>query len=86
MAQSSEESSYLFVLRCIELRQKILIASTKSGIKFDKSLPDQVFCLGLERGLSSMYVVQEIKQLLRTGVSDEELIFEVTKTSTAEKE
>ena len=33
MAQSPEESSYSFLLRCIELRQKILIASTKSDIK-----------------------------------------------------
>ena len=39
MAQSPEKS-YLFVLRCIELRQKILIASTKSDIKFDKPLLD----------------------------------------------
>ena len=30
MAQSLKESSYSFVLRCIELRQKILAASTKS--------------------------------------------------------
>ena len=36
MVQSPEESSYSFVLRCIELRQKVLIASTKSDIKFDK--------------------------------------------------
>ena len=39
MAQSPEKS-YLFVLRCIELRQKILIASTKSDIKFDEPLLD----------------------------------------------
>ena len=80
------ESSYSFVLRCIELRQKILIASTKSDIRFDKPLLDKVFCRTLERGLSSTYVIQEIRHLLRTGVSDEELIFEVTKASAAEKE
>ena len=86
MAQSPEESSYSFVLRYIELRQKILIASRKSDVKFDKPLLDKVFCRTLERGLSSTYVVQEIRHLLRTGVSDEELIFEVTKASAAEKE
>ena len=37
MAQSPEKP-YLFVLKCIELRQKILIASSKSDIKFDKPL------------------------------------------------
>ena len=86
MAHSLEESSYSFVLRCMELRQKILIASAKSDIKFDKPLSDKVFCRTLERGLSSTYFVQENRHLLRTGVSDEELIFEVTKASTAEKE
>ena len=86
IAQSPEESSYSFVLRCIELRQKILIASTKSDIKFDKPLLDKVFCRTLETCLSSTYVVQEIRNLLRTGVSEEELIFEVTKASAAKKE
>ena len=82
MTHSSEESSYLFVLRCIELRQKILIASTKSDLNFDKPLLDKAFCLTLERGLSTMYVVQEIRHLPRAGVSDEELIFEVSKSIT----
>ena len=86
MVQSPEKSSYSFVLRCIELRQKILIASTKSDIKFDKSLLDKVFCHTLERGLSSTYVVQESRHLLRTGVSDEGLISEKTKASAAKKE
>ena len=86
VAQSPEESSYSYVLRCIELRQKILIASTTSDIKFDKPLFDKVLCRTLERGLSSIYVAQEIRHLLRTGVPDEELIFEVTKASAAEKE
>ena len=78
MAQSPEESSYSFVLRCIELRKKILTTSTKSDIKFYKPLLDKVFCRTLERGFSSTYVVQEITHLLWTGVSDEELIFGVT--------
>ena len=86
MAQSPEESSYSFVLRCIELRQKILVVSDKSDIKFDKPLLDKVFCRTLERGLSSTYVVQEIRDKLRAGVSDEQLIYEVTKASAAEKE
>ena len=45
-----------------------------------------MFYRTLERGLSITYVVQKIRDLLRTGVSDEELIFEVTKASAAEKE
>ena len=50
MVQSPEESSYSFVLRCIELRQNILIASTKSDIKFDKPLLDKVFSLSKRLG------------------------------------
>ena len=87
MFQSPEESSYSFALRCTELSQKILIASTKSDIKFGKILLDKMFCHTLERGFSSStYVLQKIRHLLRTVVSDEELIFEVTKASAAEKE
>ena len=86
LAQLPMELPESSVLRCIELRQKILIASTKSDIKFDKLLLDKVFCCTLERGLSSTYVVQEIKHLLRTGVSVEELIFEIANASAAEKE
>ena len=85
MTQSPEELSYSFVLRCIELRQKILVASTKSDINFDKPLLDKVFYRTIERVLSSTYVVQEIRHLLRTCVSDEELIFEVKKLEQLKK-
>ena len=74
------------MLRYIELKQKILIVSTKSDIKFDKSFLYKVFCCTLEGGLSSTNVVQGIRHLPRTGVSDEELIHEVTKASAAKKE
>ena len=58
MALSPEELSYSFVLRYIKLRQKIVIASTKCDIKFDKPLLDKVFYRPLEGGLSSTYFVQ----------------------------
>ena len=73
------------MLRYIELRQKILIVSTKSDIKFDKSFLYKVFCCTLEGGVSSTNVVQGIRHVPRTGVSDEELIHEVTKASAAKK-
>lgn len=78
-SQLPEQSSYSFVLRRIELTQKVLIASRKSYIKFGKPPPDKVFCTYLEGELSRLYVVQEIRHLLRTGVSDEALTTEVTK-------
>ena len=86
MAQSLEELLYSFVLRCIELRQKILIISTKSDVKFDMPLLDKVFSRTLERVGSSTYIIQEVRHLLRAGVSDEKLIFEETEASAAEKD
>ena len=62
------------------------LSTTKSVIKFDKPLLDKVFYRTLQRGLSRTYVVEEIRHLLRTSVSDEELIFELTEATAAEKE
>ena len=45
-----------------------------------------MFYRTLQRGLSRTYVVEEIRHLLRTSVSDEELIFELTEATAAEKE
>ena len=69
-----EESEYSYVMKCIEVRQKVLLASSKSDIKYDKGLVMKLFYRTLERGLLSSYVVQEIKPLLRSSVSDEDLI------------
>ena len=46
----------------------------------------KLFYRTLERGLLSSYVVQEIKLLLRSSVSDEDLITAVSKAATSEKE
>ena len=40
----------------------------------------------LEKGITSTYILSEIKALLRKGVSDEDLIAVVTKASASEKE
>ena len=40
----------------------------------------------LERGLLSLYVIQEIKSLIKNDVSDEDLIAAATKASATEKE
>ena len=45
-----------------------------------------MFYRTLQRGLSTTYVVEEIRHLLRISVSDEELIFELTEATAAEKE
>ena len=58
----------------------------KSDIKYDKALVNKLFHKTLEKGISSSYIVQEIKECLRKGVSDETLIAAVTKPAASEKE
>ena len=58
----------------------------KSDLKFDKNLVCKIFYKTLEKGISSSYVVQEIKEGLSHSISDEDLIAAVTKASASEKE
>ena len=73
-------------MKRIEVRQKVLLASSKSDIKYDKGLAMKLFYRALEKGLLSSYVKQEIKPLLRSSVSREDLITAVSKTAASEKE
>ena len=54
MVQLPEESEYQNVMRCIEIRQKVILASNKSDIKYDKELVRKLFYRTLERGLLSL--------------------------------
>ena len=74
MIQLTEESEYNYGMKYIEVRQKVLIASSKSDIKYDQGLVMKLFYRTLERGLLSSYVMQKIKPLLRSNVSDKDLI------------
>ena len=84
--QLPEESEYSYVMKCIEVGRKVLLASSKSDIKYDKSLMMKLFYRTLERVLLSSYVVQKIKPLLRSSVSDKDLITAVSKAAVSEKE
>ena len=86
MIQLPEGSEYGYVMKCIEVRQKVLLASSNSDIKYDKGLVMKLFNQTLERGLLSSYVVQQIKPLLKSNVSDEDLITAVSKAAASEKE
>ena len=79
LVQSTDESIYAYVMRTIEIRQKVLLASQKASgkgeIGFDKDLVMKVFLQTLERGIISQYAVQEIRNLLKSScATDEELI------------
>ena len=90
LVQSTDESIYAYVMRTIEIRQKVLLASQKASgkgeISFDKDLVMKLFLRTLERGIISQYVVQEIRNLLKSSCTpDEELISAVTNASALEK-
>ena len=72
-------------MRCIEIRQKVILASNESDIKSNKQLARKPFYHTLERRLLSSYVIQEIKPLIRNNASDGNLITAVTKASATEK-
>ena len=43
MVQIPEKSEYQYVIRCIEIRQKVILVSNKSDIKYDKELVRKIF-------------------------------------------
>ena len=57
---------------------KVILTSNTSDIKCDKELVRKFFYHTLERGLLSMYMIQEIKPLIRNNASDENLIAAVS--------
>ena len=86
MIQVPEEPEYSYIMKCIEVRQKLQLASSKSVIKCDKGLVMKLFYRTLERGLLKLYVLQEIKPLLTSTVLDEDLTTAVSKAAASEKE
>ena len=91
LVQLTDESIYAYVMRTIEIRQKVLLASQKASgkgeIGFDKDLVMKLFLRTLERIITSQYIVQEIRNLLKSScTTDEELISAVTNASALEKE
>ena len=85
MSQLSEESTYQFVIRCLEMRQKVTVASKQSAeITYDPNLVQQLLLRILERGIASPYISSEIKPYLKVGNSDEALITAVTRAAAAE--
>jgi len=86
LVQLPEESAYMFIIRCIETRQKLLLASSRADITYDKTFIQQLFLRTIENGLSSRFLLHEVKPLLKAGSSDEALIAEISKLSSAEKE
>ena len=82
MVQFPRESSYAFVMRCIEMRQKLIMSSDKADITYDRARIQKLLLRTHERRILSHMVVQEVKHLLRQdSVCDEELLSAFTKAA-----
>lgn len=86
--QMSNESVIDFILRCIELREKLVLSSKTSGeIEYNEALVQKLFLRTLERGLESSAVLQELRPLLKSKtVLDEDLLTAAQKAAMDEKE
>ena len=57
-APLSDGSTNQFVIRCLEIRQKVIIASKQSDkITYDPNLMQQLVLKTLDRGISSPYIL-----------------------------
>ena len=54
MVQLQEESEYQYIMRRIEVIQKVILAFNKTDIKYDKELVSKIFYRSLERGLINL--------------------------------
>ena len=45
MVRLPEESEYQYVMRCVEIRQNVILTSNKSDIKYDKELVRKLFII-----------------------------------------
>ena len=88
MLQFPEESVYPFVMRCLEVRQKIFLVSEKScDLSYSRGFINKLFLRTVERSVSNPFVIQKIKPLLRfENVCDEALLAAIIKASASEKE
>ena len=80
LTQDHRESAQSFLVRALDLRQKIIFTSKEagSGLKYDQMLVQSMFLHALMTGLRSEAVKSEMRPLLEnSSVTDEEL-FEKT--------
>ena len=77
-----------FILRCIELRGKLILTFKTSGeIEHDQILVSGVFLRSVESGLESNLNLQEIIPVLRSqGVTDEDILSATKRTAAEERD
>lgn len=88
MIQFPVENVYAFLMLCLEARQKILLVSEKSwDLSYSPGFINNLFLRKIERGVSNLFILQEIKPPLRSEkVCDEALLAAIIKESASKRE
>ena len=86
--QEPKEEPQAFVIRCMELRQKILFGNKKAdlGVEYNSKTVQTLFLHSIETGLTSETICTKMRPFLREGATDEQLIQEITVAASTENE
>ena len=82
--QEPKEERQAFIIRCMELRQKILFGNKEAdlGVEYNPKTVQTLFLHSIETGLTS----ETMRPFLQEGVTDEQLIQEITVAASTENE
>ena len=89
LAQENKESGQSFLVRALDLRQKVIFASKEagSGLRYDENLVQNMFLHALHTGLQSEAIRNELRPLLEnTSATDEELFEKMNQAAGRENE
>lgn len=87
LGQQRNEDAQAFILRALELREKVRIASeNENPVSLDPKLIQQMFVRQVVTGLSDDVVRYKLEPLLRMDASDEVLLKEVNQVMSEEAE
>eukprot|EP00794_Sanderia_malayensis_P013145 gene13145-14496_t len=87
--QSLKETPEAFLLRALDLRQKVLFGSKEADatLKYDPELVQGMFLRSVETGLRDDNILTKFRSVLQTTkITDEELIQQMSSISSAEAE
>ena len=86
--QEPKEEPQAFVIHCMELRQKILFGNkeTDLGVEYNPKTVQTLLSHSIETGLTSETIRTKMRPFLREGVTDEQLIQEITVAASTENE
>lgn len=76
ITQMPNEEPVDFILRCIELKEQIILTSqTSAEINYDEGLVSCLFLRSVEKRSESDFILQEIRPVIRyQGVTDEYIL------------